>query len=202
MSTRCYTICLQIKLKNKLERVTKHKRLLTLGNEKGVVEGELSKGLGWLGDGHWGGPLTGWALGVILYVGKSNSNKNPVHTRRNLLDHRLGSCAIEWSRISANSKSGSSSELFKNDFVYSWETLRVRDTGRGRSRFSAESPMWDLFSWPRDHNLNQRQIFNPQDTQVSFKLSFWKCVTFPGELLYHVLLERKAALAKEYTQVV
>ena len=30
----------------KLERETKHKRLLTLGNEKGVVEGELSKGLG------------------------------------------------------------------------------------------------------------------------------------------------------------
>ena len=29
----------------------------------------------WKGDGHWGGHLMGWALGVILYVGKSNSNK-------------------------------------------------------------------------------------------------------------------------------
>ena len=31
--------------------------------------------MGWLGDGSLGGHLTGWALGVILYVGKSNSNK-------------------------------------------------------------------------------------------------------------------------------
>ena len=34
------------------------------------------RGCGWLGDGHWGGHLMGWALGAILYVGKSNSNKN------------------------------------------------------------------------------------------------------------------------------
>ena len=27
-------------------RVTKHERLLTLGNEQGVVEGEVSRGLG------------------------------------------------------------------------------------------------------------------------------------------------------------
>ena len=30
----------------KSERVTKHKRLLTLGNEQGVVEGEMDGGLG------------------------------------------------------------------------------------------------------------------------------------------------------------
>ena len=32
-------------------------------------------GLGWLGDRHWGGHLMGCALGVMLYVGKLNSNK-------------------------------------------------------------------------------------------------------------------------------
>ena len=31
---------------------------------------------GWLGDGHRDGELTGWALGVMLYVGKLNTNKN------------------------------------------------------------------------------------------------------------------------------
>ena len=29
----------------KSERVTKHERLLTLGNEKGVVEGEISRAM-------------------------------------------------------------------------------------------------------------------------------------------------------------
>ena len=56
-------------------RVTEHERLLTLGNEQGVVELEVGGRLGWLGDGHWGEHLKGWALGVMLYVGKSNSNK-------------------------------------------------------------------------------------------------------------------------------
>ena len=32
----------------------------------------MGGGMEWLGDGH----LMGWALGVILCVGKSNSNKN------------------------------------------------------------------------------------------------------------------------------
>ena len=57
------------------ERVTEHERLLTLGNEQGVVEREVGRGWGWLGDRHWGGHLMGWALGVILYVGKLNTNK-------------------------------------------------------------------------------------------------------------------------------
>ena len=30
----------------KLEKVTKHERLLTLGNEQGVVEGKLGGGMG------------------------------------------------------------------------------------------------------------------------------------------------------------
>ena len=32
-------------------------------------------GWGWMGDRHWGGHLTEWTLGVILYVGKLNTNK-------------------------------------------------------------------------------------------------------------------------------
>ena len=34
------------------ERVTEHERLLTLGNEQGVVEREVGRGWGLLGDGH------------------------------------------------------------------------------------------------------------------------------------------------------
>ena len=33
-------------------RVTKHERLLTLGNEQGAVEREVGRGWGRLGDGH------------------------------------------------------------------------------------------------------------------------------------------------------
>ena len=61
--------------KNEWERSeteTENERLLTLGNE----EGEVGRGMGWLGDRHWGGHLMGWALGAILYVGKLNTNKN------------------------------------------------------------------------------------------------------------------------------
>ena len=34
------------------ERETEHERLLPLGNELGVVEGEVGRGWGGLGDGH------------------------------------------------------------------------------------------------------------------------------------------------------
>ena len=60
----------------KTEKVTEQERFLALGNEQGVVEGEVGGGIGWLGDRHWGGYLMGWALGVILYIGKSNFHKN------------------------------------------------------------------------------------------------------------------------------
>ena len=33
------------------------------------------QGLEWLGNKHWGGHLTGWALCIVLYVGKLNSSK-------------------------------------------------------------------------------------------------------------------------------
>ena len=41
----------------KLERVTKHERLLSLGNEQNVAEGEVGRGVGYMGDGHRGGHL-------------------------------------------------------------------------------------------------------------------------------------------------
>ena len=41
----------------------------------GGMGGGRWAGGGWLGEGHWGGHLMGWALGVILYVGKLNTNK-------------------------------------------------------------------------------------------------------------------------------
>ena len=49
----------------------------TPNSEQGAVEEEVGRGMGWLGDRHWGGwhSRTGWALGVMLYVGKLNSNK-------------------------------------------------------------------------------------------------------------------------------
>ena len=57
---------------------------------------------------------------------------------------------------------------FKKDFIYSWETQREigRDTGRGRSRLHAGSPMWDSILEPRDHDLSWRQMLNRWTTQV------------------------------------
>ena len=46
-----------------------------------VVEKEVW-GVGWLGDRHWEGHVMGWALGVTLYVGKSNFNKNKCKKNR------------------------------------------------------------------------------------------------------------------------
>ena len=34
------------------EKETKHERLLTLGNEQRVVEGEVGGGMGYVGEGH------------------------------------------------------------------------------------------------------------------------------------------------------
>ena len=54
-------------------------------------------------------------------------------------------------------------------FIYSWEihTERGRDTGRGRSRLHAGSPMWDSIPGPQDHALSQRQTLNHWATQAS-----------------------------------
>ena len=44
--------------------------------------GGQGRELGWLGDGHWGGHLAGWALGVMLHVGKLNSNKKKLKKKK------------------------------------------------------------------------------------------------------------------------
>ena len=40
------------------------------------------------------------------------------------------------------------------------EIQRGRNTGRGRSRLHAESPMWDSIPGLQDHALGQRQALN------------------------------------------
>ena len=55
---------------------TGRQNIKTPNSGKRTGGGGRGGGWGWVGDGHWGGHLTGWALGVILYVGKLNSNKN------------------------------------------------------------------------------------------------------------------------------
>ena len=59
--------------------------------------------------------------------------------------------------------------FFKILFIYSWKTHREkgRDTGRGRSKFHSQSPLWDPIPGPRDHALSQRQTLNRWATQVS-----------------------------------
>ena len=47
------------------------------------------------------------------------------------------------------------------------ERERGRDTGRGRSRLLAGSPMWDLIPGPQDHTLSWKQMLNHRATQVS-----------------------------------
>ena len=43
---------------------------------------------------------------------------------------------------------------------------RGRDTGRGRSRLPAGSPMRNLIPGPRDHALSRRQMLNHRASQV------------------------------------
>ena len=52
--------------------------------------------------------------------------------------------------------------FFKKYFIYLFmrDTERGRDTGRGRSRLHAGSPMWDLISGLRDYALGRRQALN------------------------------------------
>ena len=46
------------------------------------------------------------------------------------------------------------------NFVYLFMGDRGRDTGKGRSRLHAGSPMWDSILGPQDHTLGQRQELN------------------------------------------
>ena len=51
--------------------------------------------------------------------------------------------------------------------IHERHTERGRDTGRGRSRLHAGSPMWDLIPGPRDHAPSRRQMLNHWATQAS-----------------------------------
>ena len=50
--------------------------------------------------------------------------------------------------------------FFKILFIYDRHRERGRDTGRGRSRLHAGSPMCDPIPGPQDHSLGQRQALN------------------------------------------
>ena len=49
-----------------------------------------------------------------------------------------------------------STSLFFKDFIYSWETQRGRDIGKGRSRLPVGKWMQDLILEPLDHALSPR----------------------------------------------
>ena len=59
-------------------------------------------------------------------------------------------------------------------FIHSWETEGGgRDTGRGRSRIHAGSPMRDSILALQDHALSQRQTLNHWATQASLGPSLY-----------------------------
>ena len=60
------------------------------------------------------------------------------------------------------------SNFFK-DFIYLFmrDTQREAETGRGRSRLHAGSPMWDSILGLQDHALGRRQTLNRRATQTS-----------------------------------
>ena len=60
-----------------------------------------------------------------------------------------------------------SSFFFKILFIYSWETQRGRDTGRGRSRPLVGSLTQDLIQGLQDHVLSLWQVLNHWATQAS-----------------------------------
>ena len=70
--------------------------------------------------------------------------------------------------------------------LHSWETQRVRDTGRGRSRLSQRA---DVGLDPRiwDHALSQRQMLNYWATQVSLECDFEGSNCRFESWLYHLL---------------
>ena len=62
--------------------------------------------------------------------------------------------------------SSSSNYFLKKDFIYLVMTDRGRDTGRGRSRLPAGSPMRDSIPGHRDHDPSQRQTLSHWATQA------------------------------------
>ena len=57
-------------------------------------------------------------------------------------------------------------------FIHETQRERGRDTGRGRSRLNAGSPMWDLIPGAQDHTLSRRQTLKHWATQASPYLEF------------------------------
>ena len=60
--------------------------------------------------------------------------------------------------------------FFNKDFIYLFmrdNRARGRDTGRGRSRLPAGSPMWGSMPGPRDHDLSQRHTLNCQANSLT-----------------------------------
>ena len=66
--------------------------------------------------------------------------------------------------------------LFVKDFIYLF--MRDRDTGRGRSRLHAGSPMWDLIPELQDDIMSRRQMLNRRVTQASLKITLYKKILF------------------------
>ena len=58
--------------------------------------------------------------------------------------------------------------LLKKDlFIHERNRETGRDIGRGRSKLSTESPMWDSILGPWDHTLSKRQTLNRWATRAS-----------------------------------
>ena len=63
-----------------------------------------------------------------------------------------------WVALGKLFKSQNLNNIFKKDlFIHETERERGRDTGRGRSRLHAGSPMWDSIPGSRGHALGQRR---------------------------------------------
>ena len=72
--------------------------------------------------------------------------------------------------------------FFFKDFIYLFMIDRGRDTGRGRSRLHAGSPMWDSIPGLQDHTLGQRQAPNHWATQGSLRLKFFSATRWSRSL--------------------
>ena len=75
---------------------------------------------------------------------------------------------------------------------------RGKDTGRGRSRPHAGSPMWDSIPGPQDHTLSRRQTLTAEPPSTSLFVCLFK-ILFIHEIQRqrHRQREEKQASMKE-----